>query len=324
MCSVSDDRVADLAAAGHHRLPRRRPLRHCHSCSADPAGWPHPAGVLREDDGSLMTIASAAAYCPLSTPVDPVSGRGDCLSLSRFCGTDAVFERVVTVLLDQSAADRGAADVHGQFRTGIFRAVRLRADRRLLLDLVFVRRRSEKSVALPDMPEDWWLYDQHYPFVVAVLLGGLTALVSARSSASRLCGLRGASFTIATFAFLHRRAFGGAAMGGSDPRIANGYRHPARKHALTMAAVSGDRGRSLIGLVFKESTIGLKLRASREDEDAAAAIGVNVKLMRWCAWTASAFFCLRCGWRALGAFHPAVLTTGVLPERDLSDCGDAR
>ena len=63
----------------------------------------------------------------------------------------------------------------------------------------------------------------------------------------------------------------------------------------------------LIGFAFKESTLGLKLRASREDEDAAACIGVNVKLMRWCAWTCQRLS-LRSGWRALGAFHPAVLT----------------
>ena len=61
---------------------------------------------------------------------------------------------------------------------------------------------QEKSLALPDMPEDWWLYDQHYPFVVAVLLGGLTRLIVGAIIGVAFVRLRGASFTIATFAFL--------------------------------------------------------------------------------------------------------------------------
>ena len=44
----------------------------------------------------------------------------------------------------------------------------------------------------------------------------------------------------------------------------------------------------VIAFAFKESTVGLKLRASREDEAAAASVGVNAALTRWIAWTMSA------------------------------------
>jgi branched-chain amino acid transport system permease protein len=40
---------------------------------------------------------------------------------------------------------------------------------------------------------------------------------------------------------------------------------------------------------FKESRIGLRLRASRDDRYAAASIGINMVVMRWLAFIASAF-----------------------------------
>ena len=43
----------------------------------------------------------------------------------------------------------------------------------------------------------------------------------------------------------------------------------------------------VVAFAFKASALGLKLRASREDEDAAASLGVNVALLRWSAWTLS-------------------------------------
>ncbi len=44
----------------------------------------------------------------------------------------------------------------------------------------------------------------------------------------------------------------------------------------------------LIASVFRDSKVGLRLRASREDEQAAAAAGVNVPRVRLVAWTVSA------------------------------------
>jgi branched-chain amino acid transport system permease protein len=41
--------------------------------------------------------------------------------------------------------------------------------------------------------------------------------------------------------------------------------------------------------LFKESRIGLRLRATRDDHYAAASIGINMVVMRWLAFIASAF-----------------------------------
>ena len=52
------------------------------------------------------------------------------------------------------------------------------------------------------MPEGWWLYEQHLDFVPAVLTAaGITTVVGAVVGVA-FVRLRGASFTIATFAFL--------------------------------------------------------------------------------------------------------------------------
>jgi branched-chain amino acid transport system permease protein len=44
-----------------------------------------------------------------------------------------------------------------------------------------------------------------------------------------------------------------------------------------------------VAYVFKESRLGLKLRASREDEQAAATVGINIVFVRWVAFTLSIF-----------------------------------
>jgi branched-chain amino acid transport system permease protein len=45
----------------------------------------------------------------------------------------------------------------------------------------------------------------------------------------------------------------------------------------------------LVAYMFKESSLGLRLRATREDEDAAESLGVNAAFVRWSAWTFSVF-----------------------------------
>jgi branched-chain amino acid transport system permease protein len=45
----------------------------------------------------------------------------------------------------------------------------------------------------------------------------------------------------------------------------------------------------LIGLWFKETALGLKLRASREEAQAAASIGIDIIIVRWVAFILSAF-----------------------------------
>ena len=45
----------------------------------------------------------------------------------------------------------------------------------------------------------------------------------------------------------------------------------------------------IAALLFKESSLGLRLRAARDDEDAAASLGVHISWVRWVAWVVSVF-----------------------------------
>jgi len=45
----------------------------------------------------------------------------------------------------------------------------------------------------------------------------------------------------------------------------------------------------VVGYWFKETGMGLQLRASREDEQAAASIGIDIVVVRWVAFIISAF-----------------------------------
>ncbi len=148
---------------------------------------------------------------------------------------------------------------------------------------------QEKKLALPDMPEAWWLHGQHYPFFAAVVMGGLTALLVGGVIGIAFVRLRGASFTIATFAFLivvHSIALQWKEVTRGSRTVIGIPRETTLWVAAGFAILA-----IVVGFAYKESTLGLKLRSSREDEDAAASIGVNVKLMRWCAWSLSVFFC---------------------------------
>lgn len=144
---------------------------------------------------------------------------------------------------------------------------------------------AQKRVTLPDMPETWWIYRQHYPFELALIAAAIvTGLVGALIGLA-FVRLRGASFTIATFAFLivvNRVALQWEEVTRGSRVVIGVPKQTTIWIALAWASIA-----IAIAFVFKESSIGLKLRASREDEDAAASIGVDVKLMRWIAWTLS-------------------------------------
>jgi branched-chain amino acid transport system permease protein len=146
---------------------------------------------------------------------------------------------------------------------------------------------EKKSVTLPDMPESWPMYDMHLPFLPAVLLAGGVAAVVGGLLAIALVRLRGASFTIATFAFLiivHSVAL-------QWEQLTRGSRTVFGIPSLTglWTAMAAALVAIVVALIFRESTLGLRLRASRDDEDAAASLGVNAALMRWTAWTMSVF-----------------------------------
>ncbi|MGH2615468.1 MAG: branched-chain amino acid ABC transporter permease, partial [Thermomicrobiales bacterium] len=140
---------------------------------------------------------------------------------------------------------------------------------------------------LPDMPPNWLIYGLHTPFLPAVLLAGGVAAVVGGLLGVALVRLRGASFTIATFAFLiivHSVFLQWEAMTRGSrtvfgiPELTNIW------WALGAALIA-----VVLALFFRESSLGLRLRAARDDEDAAASLGVHITWVRWVAWVLSVF-----------------------------------
>lgn len=218
-----------------------------------------------------------------STPVILI---GICLAVALLAVVrdDAVFLRVVTVMFISvllTVALQAFMGNSGLGSFGQYAFVAIGAYASLWFGLT----EKQKRVTFPDMPENWWIYRQHYPFELAILaavvvtgiIGGLIGIAFVR--------LRGASFTIATFAFLivvNRVALQWEQLTRGSRVVIGVPKQTTLWTAFAWACVV-----IVIVFAFKESSWGLKLRASREDEDAAASIGVDVKLMRWFAWTLS-------------------------------------
>lgn len=145
----------------------------------------------------------------------------------------------------------------------------------------------QKRMTLPDMPESWPIYDAHTGFLPAVLLaGGVAAIVGALLGLA-LVRLRGASFTIATFAFLiivHSVALQWEQVTRGSRTVFGIPNLTGLWTALIAALVT-----IVAALFFRESSLGLRLREARDDEDAAASLGVNAAWVRWVAWVASIF-----------------------------------
>ncbi len=146
---------------------------------------------------------------------------------------------------------------------------------------------EEKSLTLPDMPQTWLIYGFHTPFLPAVLLAGGVAAVVGGVIGVALVRLRGASFTIATFAFLiivHSVALQWEPMTRGSrtvfgiPELTNSW------NSLAAAVIV-----VIVALLFRESSLGLRLRAARDDEDAASSLGIQVSWVRWVAWVLSVF-----------------------------------
>jgi branched-chain amino acid transport system permease protein len=199
---------------------------------------------------------------------------------------DVVFERVVTVMFINLILAVGLQVFMGNSGLGSFGQysfVTIGAYATIWFSLT----PQQKRVALPDMPREWWLYEQHLGFVPSLLVGAVVATAVGAVIGIAFVRLRGASFTIATFAFLivvNRVALQWEEVTRGSRTVIGIPKFTGLWTALTWALVA-----VVIAFVFKESPLGLKLRASREDEDAAASLGVNAPLMRWIAFVVSVF-----------------------------------
>lgn len=146
---------------------------------------------------------------------------------------------------------------------------------------------EQKNLSLPDMPREWFIYEAHLPFPLAIVAGGLLAVLVGGLIGIALVRLRGASFTIATFAMLlivHSVSL-------QTEELTRGSRtvFGIPPYTELWTAVFWAIGAVLVALLFKESAVGLKLRAAREDEEAAASLGVNATWVRWLGWVLSMF-----------------------------------
>ena len=132
-----------------------------------------------------------------------------------------------------------------------------------------------------------FLVPLHLPFLPSLLIGGLVAALFAALISYPLMRLSDAAAVITSFALL---VIIHVVLLHWD-RVSNGPRTLFGVDNYTTLWVSVAFAVITIFVVyfFKESRIGLRLRASRDDRYAAASIGINMVVMRWLAFIASAF-----------------------------------
>jgi len=141
-----------------------------------------------------------------------------------------------------------------------------------------------KGMALPDLYP--FLVDVQLSPYVAIPIGGLVAALIASVAAYPLMRLSDAAAVITSFALLvvlHTVMTHWSAV-TNGPRTLFGL-----PNATTLPLAAGSAIAALIvAMLFKESRIGLLLRASRDDEIAAAALGAKIPKLRWQAFILSA------------------------------------
>jgi len=144
-----------------------------------------------------------------------------------------------------------------------------------------------KSLNLTGLPD--FIRYETYDVVTAAAVGGLTAAVVALLIGIALMRLSGIAASIATFAFLaivHTVYMNWDSVTGGAGSIARIPRYVDIWVALAWAVVT-----MIVAWWFQRSKYGLSLKASRENEVAAKASGVNIFRERLIAFTISGFFC---------------------------------
>lgn len=142
-----------------------------------------------------------------------------------------------------------------------------------------------KSIGLPDLYP--FLNPIHLPFWLSLLIGAGIAAIIAAIISFPLMRLSDAAAVITTFALL---VIIHVVLVHWD-NVTNGPQTLFGVDRYTFLWTSAVWGVAFVILAyfFKESSLGLKLRASRDDEYAAATSGINIVNVRWVAFTLSAF-----------------------------------
>ena len=131
------------------------------------------------------------------------------------------------------------------------------------------------------------LISLHLPFLPSLLIGALVAAFLAALVGYPLRRLSDAAAVITTFALL---VIINVVMVHWD-RVTNGPRtlFGVDNYTNLWTSVIFCVLTIFAVFLFKESRVGLRLRATRDDAYAAASIGINMVVMRWLAFIASAF-----------------------------------
>lgn len=149
---------------------------------------------------------------------------------------------------------------------------------------VFTIPAQMKGMALPDLYP--FMKDMHLPVFAAILLGGIVAAVVAAILSFPLMRLSDSAAVITSFGLLvviYTVTNNWSAV-TNGPRTLFGLPKATDLGMASVAAI----GAIIVAVWFKETRTGKLLRASRDDERAAAAIGANIPVLRWRAFVLAA------------------------------------
>jgi branched-chain amino acid transport system permease protein len=143
---------------------------------------------------------------------------------------------------------------------------------------------SVKALQLPNLPS--FLADAHVGLPVAILISGVVAAVLAAALGGGLIRMTESTMAMATLALLVI----GYTLFQNWESVTRGTLglFGVPNDTTVWMALGGAIVFVFVARVFKESGPGLRLRASREDPLAAAALGTNVVRVRYGAWILSA------------------------------------
>ena len=151
--------------------------------------------------------------------------------------------------------------------------------------VIFSMSQMQKIMSLPELYP--FLTDVSMPFLPALLCGALVAAVVAAVIGFPMMRLSDFPAVIAGFALLvviHVVLNQWTAMTNGPQTLWGIERHTYAVTAAVWACVF-----IVLAYLFKESKLGLQLRASRDDLTAADAVGVNIVYVRWVGFITSAF-----------------------------------
>lgn len=152
------------------------------------------------------------------------------------------------------------------------------------ISAVFTMTPQAKASALPDLYP--FLESAQLPFIAAVAVGALAATLVAAVISFPIMRLSDAASVISTFALLVIIQV----VLAHWSQITNGPRTLFGLLPYTDLPTAALWGLIflVVAWVFKHSSLGLRLRASRDSEHAALTVGINLVRLRWVAFTISA------------------------------------